>query len=86
MQLHTQSNSFLLLPCPSIKVQKKSVLFLAKTALKSCCWTLTHGHPSGFWQKEYLKKGPGPLRINVTWIATGLMSVWFKTGEWHSTL
>jgi len=32
------------------------------------------------------KKRPGPLGINVTWTATGLMSVWFETGEWHSTL
>jgi len=75
--------------CSFIILQKgkKISLFLAKTAL-SCCWTLTHGHPSGFWQKQYWKKKkrPGPLGINVTWTATGLMSVWFETGEWHSTL
>jgi hypothetical protein len=66
---------------------KKNGLLLAKTALSCCCWTLTHGHPSGFWQKKsWKKKGPGPLGISVTWTATGLMSVWFKTGEWPSTL
>jgi len=35
---------------------KKIGLFLAKAALSSC-WTLTHGHPSGFWQKSIEEKG-----------------------------
>jgi len=39
-----------------------------------------------FGKNNIEKKRPGPLGINITWTATGLMSVWFKTGEWHSTL
>ena len=76
------TTDFLLLSCPSIKVQKIG-LFLAKTALSSY-WTLTHGYPSEFWQK-CIKK-PDPLAINLTWTATGSKTVWFKTGDWHRTL
>jgi hypothetical protein len=43
------------------------------------------GTHQGFGKKVLKKKRPGPLGINVTWTANGLMSVWFKTGEWHST-
>ena len=44
---------------------KKICLFLAKAALSSY-WTLTHGHPSGFWQKKSVQKKKGQVHWGST--------------------
>ena len=70
------TTDFLLLSCPSIKVQKIGLL-LAKTALSSY-WTLTHGYPSEFWQKCIKKTRSTGDQLNMDrhWVEDCLVQNW----------